>query len=266
MSHTQTKELNKIQLGSMDFYVIPFTGSVPADNVIETESNMIGRTKNGATVTYQATWVAVSSDDGKAKKRKLTGESATIGYGNITWNANTLAKLIATASVTEADGKRTAKIGGVANDNGIRYLIRGVHHDATDGDIRITGVGVNTGGWEFTPQPDNPSVLNPTFELDPIDNDGRLLIYEEEIIAQNGGITLDTSALTITVGSSAVLTATTVPAGGTVTWATSDSTKATVSSGTVTGAAAGSTNITASVTVSGVTYSAVCAVTVVSGG
>jgi len=266
MSHTQTKELNKIQLGSMDFYVIEYTGTIPADNVLETEANMIGRTKNGATVTYQATWNAVSSDDGKAKKRKLNAETATIGYGNITWNAKTLEKLIATARVTETATKRTAKIGGVDNDNGKRYLIRGVHHDKIDGDIRITGIGVNTGGWEFTPQPENPSILNPTFELDPIDNEGTLLIYEEEVIAKSGGISLDNSALTITVGSSAVLTATTVPAGGTVTWASSDSTKATVASGTVTGAAAGSTDITASVTVDGVEYSAVCAVTVVSGG
>ena len=48
MSHTQTKELNKIPLGSMDFYVTEWTGTVPEDSAIEAEKNMIGRTKNGA--------------------------------------------------------------------------------------------------------------------------------------------------------------------------------------------------------------------------
>lgn len=182
MSHTQTRELNKIPLGSMDFYVTEWTGTIPEDNVLEAEKNMIGRTKNGATVRYTADWYKAESDDGKAKKRRLTGESASISYGNITWNANTLEMLIATARVEEKDGKRTAKIGGIENDNGKRYLIRGVHRDRIDGDIRITGIGVNTGGWEANFKPDSETVIQPTFELDPIDSTGTLLLYEEEII------------------------------------------------------------------------------------
>ncbi|MCM1508300.1 MAG: hypothetical protein NC177_14400 [Ruminococcus flavefaciens] len=183
MSHTQTKELNKIPIGSMDFYIIEWTGIILEDNIIETEENMSGRTKNGATVSYNATWYTAESDDGKAKKRRLTGESASINYGNITWNGKTLEKYIATARSEEKDGKRITKIGGIENDNGKRYLIRGVHHDKVDGDIRITGVGVNTGGWEAVFKTDSETVIQPTFELEPvIDNTGTLLIYEEEII------------------------------------------------------------------------------------
>lgn len=182
MSHTQTKELNKIPLGSMDFYVTEWTGTIPADNALEIEKNMIGRTKNGATVNYGAEWYAAESDDGKAKKRRLVKETASISYGAITWNANTISALIATARVEETSGKRTAKIGGVANDNGKRYLIRGVCHDAVDGNIRITGIGVNTGGWEAAFKTDSETVIQPTFELDPIDSDGTLLLYEEEVI------------------------------------------------------------------------------------
>lgn len=183
MAHTQTKELNKITLGSMDFYVVEFTGTIPVDSAIEVEDNMIGRTKNGATINYTTNWYLAESDDGKAKKRKLIGESASIGYGNITWNGNTIAKLIATARTTEASAKRTTKIGGVSNDNGKRYLIRGVYKDGVDGDVRITGVGVNTGGWEAVYSPTQESVINATFELEPkLDTDGTLLIYEEEVI------------------------------------------------------------------------------------
>ena len=184
MSHTQTKELNRITLGSMDFYVTVFTGgTIPADDEIETEANMIGRTKNGGTVNYTATWYLAESDDGKAKKRKLTGETASISYGNITWNANTIGKLVATARVSESGTKRTAKIGGIDNDNGKRYLIRGVHKDPVDGDVRITGVGVNTGGWEAVYAPSSETIITPSFELEPkLDSEGTLLIFEEEII------------------------------------------------------------------------------------
>lgn len=182
MAHSQTKELNKIPLGSMDFYVTEWNGTTPEDSALETEKNMIGRTKNGATINYGATWYTAESDDGKAKKRRLVGETASISYGAITWNANTISTLIATARVEEKNNKRIAKIGGVTNDNGKRYLIRGVHRDPIDGDIRITGVGVNTGGWEAAFKPDSETVIQPTFELDPLDTDGTLMIYEEEII------------------------------------------------------------------------------------
>ena len=183
MGHTQTKELNRIPLGSMDFYVVEFSGTIPQDSAIETESNMIGRTKNGGTVNYSSTWYEAASDDGKARKRKLTAESASISYGNITWNGNTISKLVATARTSEESNKRTTKIGGIVNDNGKRYLIRGVHKDPVDGDVRITGVGVNTGGWEAIYSPTQETIITPTFELEPkLDNDGTLLIYEEEVV------------------------------------------------------------------------------------
>lgn len=76
-------------------------------------------------------------------------------------------------------------------------------------------------------------------------------------------VTLDKTTLSIQVGgSTGSISATTVPVGATVTWKSSDSTIATVSSGTVTAVKAGSCDIIASITVDGVTYSAECACTV----
>ena len=99
---------------------------------------MIGRTKNGGTLNYSSTWTTAESDDGKSKRKKIVSESATISYGVITWNAKTIAKLVATARVSEVSGKRKAKIGGVENDNGTRYLIRGVHKDKVAGNQRFS--------------------------------------------------------------------------------------------------------------------------------
>lgn len=182
MAHTQTKELNKIPMGSGTFYVTEWSGTIPEDSELEKEGNIIGRTKNGATIEYQTNYYTAKSDDGKAQKTKLISDSATISYGMITWNAKTLEKLIATASVAETGGKRTAMIGGVANDNGKLYLLRFVHEDAKDGDVRYTAVGKNTGGWSAVYSPDNETIINANFECSPIDEDGHLIKYEEEVI------------------------------------------------------------------------------------
>lgn len=79
-------------------------------------------------------------------------------------------------------------------------------------------------------------------------------------------VALDKSTATVAAGSTVALTATTIPAGETVTWSSDDTDVATVSSGTVTGAAAGSATITASITVGGKTVTDKCVVTVTAAG
>lgn len=78
-------------------------------------------------------------------------------------------------------------------------------------------------------------------------------------------VTLDKSTAEVAVSGTVTLNATTIPNGATVTWTSSDSTKATVSNGVVTGVAEGSATITASITVDGTSYTATCAVTVSAG-
>ena len=75
-------------------------------------------------------------------------------------------------------------------------------------------------------------------------------------------ITLDKSTATVAEDATTSLTATVVPSGSTVTWSSSDTDTATVSSGTVTGVAAGKATIYATITVDGIPYTASCEVTV----
>ena len=77
------------------------------------------------------------------------------------------------------------------------------------------------------------------------------------------GISLDKSSIQLNAGSTAVITATTIPVGATVTWTSLNSSVAQVSSGTVTAVAAGTTVIIADIDVEGVTKKAECSVTVV---
>lgn len=104
--------------------------------------------------------------------------------GIMTWNGKTLKKLCSTARVTEDAAKRTVKIGGVGNEDGKKYVLRFLHEDAIDGDCRITIVGTNSGGLTLAFTKDKETVIDATFEAMPHDSDGTLIIYEEELIAE----------------------------------------------------------------------------------
>lgn len=77
------------------------------------------------------------------------------------------------------------------------------------------------------------------------------------------GVTVTPATLSITGTASATLIGQTLPANRTITWTSSDTSKATVSDkGVVTGVASGSATITATATIDGVTYTDTCTVTV----
>lgn len=78
-------------------------------------------------------------------------------------------------------------------------------------------------------------------------------------------VVLDKETDTVEENGTTTITATTTPAGQTVTWTSSDDEVATVDGGVVTGVAAGSATITATITVDGQSASASCAVTVTAG-
>lgn len=94
-------------------------------------------------------------------------------------------------------------------------------------------------------------------------------VTDTETLVLGPSITLNKSSVSVTAAAganhTAAISATTVPANGTVTWNSSDTSVATVSNGTVTGVAAGTCTVTATYTKTGDgagTYTATCAVTV----
>lgn len=95
--------------------------------------------------------------------------------------------------------------------------------------------------------------------------DGVSVITFDVTTEDTPSVSLDKSEATVAPEATTTITATTVPADATVTWTTSDATKATVANGVVTGVAEGTATITASITVDGTAYTATCAVTVTAG-
>lgn len=177
----------RIVLGSGKLYVVEATAAVdggytiPADEVIETSANQIGYIQGGATLEYTPEFYEAKDDLGKVSKKYLTDEQAVLRSGIMTWNGATLAKLSSTASVDETvTGKRTVKIGGLDNFDNTQYVIRFVHEDEADGDIRITIVGSNESGFEMAFAKDAETVINAEFKAVPNDASGTLIVYTEE--------------------------------------------------------------------------------------
>lgn len=177
------QEKNRIAMGSVDIYMQEFTGSaiadIPTDSVIEVDANHIGRTKDGGEITYSTTFYNVKSDDGKAARNEMTDDSATISFGLITWNGDTITKLVPTASATVTGTKRRTLIGGVANKDDKIYLIRAVHKDKVKGDVRYTALGKNVNGFAASYRPGQETTITPSITAEPFD-DGRLIILDEE--------------------------------------------------------------------------------------
>lgn len=172
---------DKIVLGSGKLYTTVFSGTIPADATLETEANLLGLIQGGATLEYKPKFYDVTDDLGLVQKTILTDEEVTMKSGVLTWCGKTLAKLCSTARVTEASGKRTVKIGGLSNQDGKQYVIRFLHEDATDGDIRVTIVGNNQAGFSFKFLKDKETVVDAEFKAAPMDTEGTKIIYEEEI-------------------------------------------------------------------------------------
>jgi len=178
---------DRIVLGSGKLYCSTVTATagvytVPADNVIETAANLLGYIKGGATLEYTPSYYTVKDDLGIVSKRFLTEEAVTFKSGVLTWNGEVLDKLSSTATVDETvTGKRTVKIGGIENYDNQMYVLRFVHEDEEDGDIRVTVIGNNTAGFELQFQPDSETVLNAEFECVPgVGSQGVLIIYTED--------------------------------------------------------------------------------------
>ena len=185
----------KITLGSGKLYTMVFAGTIPTNEEIEDISNLLGLIEGGCSLEYKPKFVTVTDDLGLVSKTILTEEEATMKSGVMTWNGKTLEKLCNTARVTEAVGKRIVKIGGVGNQDGKQYVIRFVHLDLVDGDVRVTIVGSNQAGFKMAFTKDKATIVDAEFKAEPHDTDGTLIIYEETIPGN-----VETLALTSVAG------------------------------------------------------------------
>ena len=112
--------------------------------------------------------------------------SLAIGSPDMPPSEQTIEKLCETARVSsktvENKDYTVVKIGGIGNANGKRYVICFHHEDKEDGDIWVMIVGNNQAGFQMAFAKDKDTVVDAEVKAMPNDEDGTLIIYEEEVI------------------------------------------------------------------------------------
>ena len=169
-----------ITLGSGKLYLTAAADTMPTVDTICQADNLLGYIKGGAALEYTEETYEEKDDLGYVTKVITTSEEAILKCGLITWNGETLQKLIDRCSVTTASGKRTVKIGGAGNAQGKNYAICFHHEDEADGDLWILIKGRNTAGATLTFASDAGAVIEPEFKALPHDDKGTLVELIEE--------------------------------------------------------------------------------------
>lgn len=182
-----------IPVGSGYLYHDVFAGQIPADADIETETHRLGYIEKGGEVDYKPTFKTFKDDFGIIQRSKLTAEEATFKASLVAWSASDFNAFVSTARITETQGHRTIKIGGMGHDDGKVHLFRFVHPDAKYGDVRLTIVGTQTGGFKLNFKPDDAGNMELEITAQASDNEGTLIVYDEEVL----GDTVKASGLTV---------------------------------------------------------------------
>ena len=176
------RDKKTITLGSGKIYLVEFDGSaMPTVETVCDDTNLLGYIKGGASLEYTQEPYEEKDDLGFVSKVIVTNEEAILKCGLLTWNGETLTKLVDRSKTTEASGKRTTKIGGAGNAKGENYVICFKYEDAADGNLWILLKGQNTAGATLTFATDAGTVIEPEFKALPHDDAGTLIELIEEI-------------------------------------------------------------------------------------
>lgn len=181
----------RIILGSGYVHVGEFNkgDTLPDPEAFCTDSNCFSYIQGGAELAYTPTHYEAKDDMGKVRKTIVTEEAVTLKTGLMTFCGNTLAVLCPTARVTNKEAaagktaRRIVKVGGAENMVNKKYVVVFHHIDKVDGDIWVMIVGSNEAGFTLSFAKDKETVVDAEFKAYPMDSEGTLIHYEEEIPA-----------------------------------------------------------------------------------
>ena len=180
------RDKETITLGSGKLYVAVYDETadvMPTPETLCVAENLIGWIKGGASLEYTQETYEEKDDLGMVSKIITTNEEALLKCGLLTWNGETLTKLVARGKSTTAAGKRTTKIGGAGNADDKNYAICFAYEDKVDGNLWVLIKGKNTAGFTLTFATDAGTVVEPEFKAMPHDESGTLIELIEEVPA-----------------------------------------------------------------------------------
>jgi len=271
MKYTQipTTAFEDIQLnaGILVDSFIPSTGTI---------GRLLGATTGGVSFKDSIEYTDFGDDIDNCPKnmlelKKLDSHEVTMSGTFVTLSAATAKMLAGAADVDELDPTHIIPRNDLLKTDFQTLWWIGDYSDVNTGDnagfvaIKMMNA-LNTGGFQI--QSGDKAKGQFAFEFTGHYSMDAQDTVPYEIYIQHGGeevqpsVLLNTHAASVEEDKTITLTAETIPAGETVTWTSSDGTKASVANGVVTGEAAGNAIITASITVDGVAYTDTCTVVV----
>lgn len=250
----------------------PATGEVA-------EADLFGATTGGLSFSDSMSFTDLGDDIDNCPKnmmelKKLESHEVKVSGTFVTMNPETAHILAAAADADSEDpGHILPRNDVLLTDYQDVWVIgdySDVNEDSTEGNAGFIAIhlmnALNTGGFQIKTADKAKGQFAFEFTGHYSMNAQDTVPYELYVRVGGGeatpSVTLNKSTASIAVEGTETLMATTVPAGQTVTWTSSDDEVATVSGGVVTGVAAGTATITASITVDGTSYTDTCAVTV----
>ena len=178
------RDKDTIPLGSGIPYLEEYADSIPdTPEEVCTEENRLGYVQSGASLEYTEETHVEKDDLGYVYKEITTEEDVKMKLGLLTWNGETLTKLIDRSKVEEKSGYRITKIGGAGNAKGKYYVLCFHIPDKEDGDMWVMIVGRNTAGASIAFAKDAASKVEPEFTARPHDKEGTLVRIFEKLPA-----------------------------------------------------------------------------------
>ena len=177
------RDKDTIPLGSGIPYMMEYTDTIPTPEEICVEGNRLGYVQSGASLEYTEETHVEKDDLGYVYKEITTEEEVLLKLGLLTWNGESLTKLIDRSQTDEKDGMRVTKIGGAGNAKGKYYVVCFHIPDKVDGDMWVMIVGRNSAGASITFARDAASKIEPEFRAIPHDKDGTLVLLYEKLPA-----------------------------------------------------------------------------------
>lgn len=248
-------------------------GFDPVTGVI---GNLLGATTGGVQFQDSVEYTDFGEDIDNCPKnmlelKKLDSHEVTMSGTFVTLSPSTAKLLAAVADIDEMNENHIIPRNDLLTTDFINVWWIGDYSDVNTGDnagfVAIHMINaLNTGGFQIQSSDKAKGTFAFTFMGHYSMKAQDTVPYE--IFIKAGGeetkpsVLLDKHSATIEEGDTVKLTATTIPAGETITWSTSNSTVADVVGGTVSGEAAGNAIITATITVDGVNYTDTCTVIV----
>lgn len=272
MKYTQipTTAFEQIQLNAG----ILVDGFDPETGVI---GNLLGATTGGIQFQDSVEYTDFGDDIDNCPKnmkelKKLDSHDVTMSGTFVTLSPSTAKMLAAVADVDDLDESHIIPRNDLLQSDFLTVWWIGDYSDVNTGDnagfIAIKMINaMNTGGFQIQSSDKGKGQFAFTFTGHYSMNAQDVVPYE--IYIRAGGeevkpsVLINKHSVTVEAGNTVTLTAETIPSGETVTWSSSNSTKASVTSGgVVSGEEAGSAIITATITVDGVNYTDTCTVVV----